>query len=326
MRTKLKWYRFDIARRIRNLQGEELVSELEEIIADIKEKKLDKKYGGFALQIKELQEIIQETLAKPKKKTRQFDPFYIPASGDGRIALFGLSNVGKSTLMNEITNTEVEMGDFLHTTRIAQAGTCEYENVHIQLIDLPGFLDFKEDWFIHTQIFRVSRTCDAILMVLDLSMNIKKQYEFLLNQLEKAKIIRDGETNQRIAIVATKGDLPNTEKTYTYLKSLTTYPIYPISIKNKESLDHLKKLLFEFLEVIRIYTKPPGKKVDYTKPFVLPQGTSVIDIAKRIHSSFPEKLRYARVWGKSVDFDGQQVSKDHLLTDGDVIEMNVEMD
>lgn len=324
MRTKLKWYRFDIARRIRNLEGEELVSELEKIIADIKVKKLDKKYGGFALQIKELEEIIQEILAKPKKKARQFDPFYIPASGDGRIALFGISNVGKSTLMNEITNTEVDVGDFLHTTRMAQAGTCEYENVHIQLIDLPGFLDFKDDWFIHTQILRVSRTCDAILMVIDLSMNVKTQYDFLIKQLEKARIIRDGKTNQRIAVVATKGDLPNTEETYTYLKSLTVYPIYPISIKNNRSLDQFKKKLFKFLDIIRVYTKPPGKKVDYTKPFVLPQGTSVLDIAKRIHSSFPQKLRHARVWGKSVDFDGQQVSKNHLLADGDVVEMNVE--
>ncbi len=86
--------------------------------------------------------------------------------------------------MNAITNTDVKTGNYLHTTRTALAGTCEYENLKIQIIDLPGFLDFKEDWTISKHIVRVARTCDAIPLVIDLSMDIDRQYDFLMEQLE----------------------------------------------------------------------------------------------------------------------------------------------
>jgi len=141
---KFKWYRFNIARRIRILEGDELIQELEDIIDDIRAKKLDK-IGMFRLQVRQLEDMIAETRFKPKQKSRQYDPFYIPRSGDGRIALFGVSNVGKSTLMNAVTNTEVKTGDYLHTTRTALAGTCDFNKLKIQIVDLPGFLDFKED-------------------------------------------------------------------------------------------------------------------------------------------------------------------------------------
>ena len=122
-RTKFKWYRYKTIKRIRYLEGEELVVELERTIEDIQAKKLDQWFGMFKLFIQQLEDLIAETKAKPKKKSRQYDPFYIPRSGDGRIALFGISNVGKSTLMNAITNTDVKVGAYLHTTRTALAGT-----------------------------------------------------------------------------------------------------------------------------------------------------------------------------------------------------------
>ncbi len=320
--TKLKWYRFNIARRIRNLEGEELVTELEDIIEDIREKKLDK-FGVFKLQIQELESMIAEIKEKPKAKGRQYDPFYIPVSGDGRIALFGLSNVGKSTLMNAITNTDVKTGAYLHTTREALAGTCEYEDVRIQIIDLPGFLDFKEDWVISKQIVRVTRTSDAIMMVIDLSMDIDKQYNFLMKQLEDSKLIVDGETPYKIGIIATKGDLPGSKERYQELLSKTDFPVFPTTIKSEETLEGLKKNLFEQLNVIRVYTKKPGGKTDYGKPFVMLKGSTVADVAKRIHTSFIKHFRFGRVWGSSVEHEGQQVGIEHELADKDILEIIV---
>ncbi len=320
--TKVKWYRYKIAKRIRNLEGEELISELKEIIEDIKEKKLDK-VGLFELQIKELEDIIKETKDKPKQRAREHDPFYIPPSGDGRIALFGLSNVGKSSLMNAITNAEVIVGDFLNTTRQAQAGTCEYKNLKIQIIDLPGFLDFKEDWMINKQIIRVARTSDAILMVIDLTMDIESQYTFLMKQLETAKIMIDGETSYKIGIIATKGDLPSSKQNYEILKEITNLKIIAISINNELSLEKLKEELFEHLEVIRIYTKPPKEKPNLEKPFVCSKGSTIENLAKDIHTSFPKLFRYARVWGKSCEFQGQRVGLEHALNDEDIVELNL---
>ncbi|MHA2231273.1 MAG: GTPase [Candidatus Hodarchaeales archaeon] len=320
---KFKWYRFSIARRIRLLEGEELVKELEEIIEDIKSKKLDQKIGKFKLQIRELEDLIAETKAKPKQRARQYDPFHIPRSGDGRIALFGISNVGKSTLMNYITNTDVKTGNFLHTTRTALAGTLEYDNLKIQIVDLPGFLDFKEDWVISKQIVRVARTSDAILLVIDLSMNIDRQYAFLIEQLENAKLIVNGESMYKLGIIAAKGDLPGSKENYELLKERTSLPIYPISIKSEKSLEKLKKNLFRILEVIRVYTKPPRKKSDYKRPFVCPQETTIQELAEKIHKDFLILFRHAKVWGSSVEFPGQQVGLEHVLMDSDVVEITL---
>ena len=321
--TKLKWYRFKIARRILNLEGEELIAELEDIIQDIRDKKLDK-LGVFKIQIAELESMIADAKAKPKTKGRQYDPFHIPASGDGRIALFGVSNAGKSTLMNAITNADVKTGAYLHTTREAHAGTCEYEDLHIQLIDLPGFLDFKEDWAISKQIIRVTRTSDAILMVIDLSMDIKEQFDFLMKQLTDAKLIVDGETPYKIGIIATKGDLPNTKERFQELKEMTNLSIFPITIKDEHSLENLKQNLFEFLDVVRIYTKKPGTKADLDAPFVLASGSTISDVAKRIHTSFIDRFKYARVWGPSAEFEGKRVGLEHQLEDTDIVELIVE--
>ena len=320
--TKFKWYKFNVVRKIRNLEGDELVSELESVIEDIRSKKLDKN-GLFELYIKQLEAFIHETKSKPKKKSRQFDPFYIPKSGDGRIVLFGITNVGKSTLMNAITNTDVKTGDYLHTTREALAGTLEYEDLKIQIIDLPGFLDFKEDWVISRQIVRVARTSDAILLVIDLSMDIKRQYKFLIDQLRNAKLMEDESSSiYKLGIIATKGDLSGSKKNYELLRSITSIPMIPIAMNKPDSLNALKKYLYETLDVIRIFTKPP--RGDPTKsPFICPSGTTIYQLSGKIHKDFLNNFRYAKIWGNSAEFPGKRVGLAHELLDKDIVEITL---
>jgi small GTP-binding protein len=320
--NKSRWYWFNIMRRIEFLEGEELINVLEERIEDIRNKKLDK-WGIFQKIIEGLENLIAEAKIKPKQKGREYDAFYIPRSGDGRVALFGLSNVGKSTLMNAITNTDVKTSHFLHTTKTALAGTCKINNLKIQIIDVPGFLDFKEDWAISKQIVRVARTCDAILLVIDLSMDIDRQYNFLMEQLENARLLKTQDLMYKFAIIATKGDLPGTEENFKQLYSMTTWPIHPISIKNRNSLEKLKQHLFNVLELMRIYTKPPKCGVDFKDPFICPLETTIGDIAEKIHNDFIKFFRYARVWGSSVEFPGKHVGLDHKLMDSDVVEIIV---
>ncbi len=319
-RNKLRWFLYDVANRLRLLEGIEFAAEIDVIIEEIRRKKLDK-FGDFKQLIVSLEWRKTEALATPKVKSRQYDPFEIPQSGIGRIALFGLSNVGKSTLMNEITNTDVQTGNFLHTTTIGQAGSCCVEGVNFQIVDLPGFLDFKDEWALSKQILRVARTSDAILLVIDLSMDIDRQLSFLIEKLEEAKLMVDGESSHKIAIIATKGDLPGSKDAFAQLAQQTNWPIYPISIKNPDSLEKLKESLFQLLDVIRIYTKPPGKKPNFAEPFVIPSGATVSDVAEKIHTSFIQRFRYARVWGSSCEFEGQQVGLDFELHDKDILEL-----
>ena len=95
--------------------------------------------------------------------------------------------------------------------------------------------------------------------------------------------------------------------------------IVPCSTVTGESLDVLaSRTFFEVLGKIRVYTRPPGKKPDFTQPFVLDRGTTVLGAARDVHKEIAESLKYARVWGKGV-FEGQMVPRDHVLNDGDIV-------
>ncbi|MEJ2740519.1 MAG: TGS domain-containing protein, partial [Dehalococcoidia bacterium] len=83
----------------------------------------------------------------------------------------------------------------------------------------------------------------------------------------------------------------------------------------------LSAKLFELLGIIRIYAKPPGKPADMTEPFTLPVGSTVMDLAIQIHRQLAEKLKTAKIWGTGV-YDGQNVQRNHVLNDKDIIELH----
>jgi ribosome-interacting GTPase 1 len=88
------------------------------------------------------------------------------------------------------------------------------------------------------------------------------------------------------------------------------------------NLEAMKQAVFEQLGVIRVYAKPPGKDPDYTTPFTMKEGGTVEDFASQVHQDFAKNLKSARVWG-SATHDGQMVGRDHVLHEGDVVELKV---
>jgi hypothetical protein len=76
------------------------------------------------------------------------------------------------------------------------------------------------------------------------------------------------------------------------------------------------------LGIIRVYSKSPGKEPDLSAPFILKKGDTINDFAGKVHQDFLEKLKTVRVWGSSA-FDGQMVSRDYVLHDGDVVELRI---
>jgi hypothetical protein len=99
-----------------------------------------------------------------------------------------------------------------------------------------------------------------------------------------------------------------------------TYPIYTASMETGAGLVELRKAVFELLGVIRIYTKQPGKPADKTSPFTCPIGSTVSEFAGVVHKDFEEGCKSAKVWG-SAAFEGQTVGRDHVLKEGDVVEL-----
>ncbi len=99
------------------------------------------------------------------------------------------------------------------------------------------------------------------------------------------------------------------------------WPLFPVSSVDRRGFEALAAATFSALGVIRVCTKEPGRPVDREKPFTLKAGANVAALAETIHREFSEKLRFGRIWGKHV-FDGQQVRGEHVLEEGDVVELH----
>ncbi|MEK6863706.1 MAG: GTP-binding protein [Nanoarchaeota archaeon] len=97
-----------------------------------------------------------------------------------------------------------------------------------------------------------------------------------------------------------------------------------ISAEKDMGLNELKELIFQRLKFVRVYCKEASKNADLNDPMVLSEGATVKDVCDKLHRDFVKRFRFARIWGKSVKFDGQKVLKlEHKVHDEDVVEVHV---
>lgn len=97
----------------------------------------------------------------------------------------------------------------------------------------------------------------------------------------------------------------------------------PISCNTGWGLENLGFQLFVTLEIIRVYTKLPTVKQPSSEPIIMKAGSSALDVAKEIHSAFYKNFNFAKIWGKSAKYNGEKVGSEHILKDGDVVELHM---
>ncbi len=129
---------------------------------------------------------------------------------------------------------------------------------------------------------------------------------------------------KRAIIIANKGDAPGSRENYERLVKAygEKFRIIPVSVKIGANLERVKEALYELAGIIRVFTKSPGEEPAYP-PIPMKKGSTVLDVAKKVHKEFAKNFRYARVWGRSVKFPGQRVGADHVLEDGDIVEIHI---
>lgn len=251
--------------------------------------------------------------------------FQVDKEGAGQVALIGAPNVGKSMLLRSLTNAEAEVADYPFTTRAPQPGMAVFENIQIQLVDLPPVSpEFAEGW-----LYAIIRGADFVVLVVDLSRpEIIDETEAVFKLLAEANITLVGGLPQeprqkRALVVANKLDVPGAAGHLAQLRQNldNRLPIFPTSAQTGTGVEALPPAMFEMLDVIRVYSKAPGKKVDLTAPFILKKGASVLDAAETIHKDFVAKLKYALLWRQN-GYQGQMIGRDHVLVDGDIIEIH----
>jgi len=319
---------FETEKKLKNASTpQEKTAILEELLSIVpKHKGTEKLQALLKTKIAKL-----KSAAQKKPSTAKHSPIYlIEKSGAGQVVLVGPPNGGKSMLVKSLTNANPDIGDYPYTTRQAYPAMMKYENIQVQLVDIPPVTpDYMESW-----IPELIKGADGILVIVDsASLDSVDTLKSLLVKLKEKKIELISE-NEDIAgeeklfikkalLVANKKDLTLGEKNYSHLKEFCEGKFDTISVSalHQDGLDELKKRIFYMLDIIRVYSKVPGKKAELSDPFVLKKGSSVQDMARAVHRDFSQKLKFARIWSRS-KYQGQKVNRDHILEDEDIIELH----
>ncbi len=286
--------------------------------------------------IKQLSEEAKDT----KKGTARSGPLQVVRrEGAAQIALLGPPNAGKSHLHAHTTGSHAEVGPYPFTTHEPLPGMLPFEDIHFQLIDLPPITrEHPVPW-----ISNALQPADASLLVVDLQdPNCVEAVLTIREFLAERRVTLDenwnlatpddddAETLDPFAVIlptlliAAKADLMgDREAELAAFHELleTRFPSIEASVETGEGIDAIGRWLFEKLDIVRVYSKAPGKPPDMDRPFTVRGGDTVHDVAMQVHRDLAGKLKFARLWGASGQFAGQQVSRDHPVRDGDVLEL-----
>ena len=216
--------------------------------------------------------------------------------------LIGLANSGKSSLLAKLTNASPQVSPSPFTTREPNIGTMNYEGVPAQIVDLPAVLGKDFD-------FSIVHTADLALIVVEKVEDIS-QFESALEHSRGKKLI-----------VVNKVDVLDTDsmrKLEAKLKSKRLDFIL-VSTITGQGIHELKHKIFKSMNIIRVYTKEPGKAPS-PQPIVLPIESTVYDVAESIYKGFAGRIKETRLTGPSGKFANQRVGLDHVLKDKDVLE------
>lgn len=317
----------------------ELLREMLRVIP--KHKGTDHLQGDLKRRIREL----DLELAGPKKGGARSGPaLVVRPEGAAQLALVGPPNSGKSSLHARLTGSSARVADYPFTTQYPEPGMLPFEDVQFQLIDLPPLSPQHPVSWIGSTL----QSADGCLFVVDIAdPDVVQQIEGVRAVLAERRVTLTsdwpGTTPLAVAsageaadaddpfrlhlpalLIANKADLdPDVADDVAALEELlgVDYPAIAVSTRSGGGLAALPGWLYRALGILRVYTKAPGKPADHSRPFTLRSGQTVADVARLVHRELAETIRYARVWGHS-GFDGQQVGREHVLGDGDVVELH----
>jgi small GTP-binding protein len=306
---------------------EEKVSALEEMLAIIpKHKGTDKLQADLKRRISKHKDQSQ----KKKGTTKHKSIFSIDKEGAAQVVVIGPPNTGKSSLVDRLTHASPEIAEFPHTTHKPTPGMAEYENIQFQLIDTPPITGEYVDPLMPDMI----RRADIVVILLDVKADLIGQYEDTLATLEAyrifpentvvSEIVKKPHFFKKILVVANKVDEEKDEEDFEIFLELTDVksPCMSISIINEKNIRDFLNTLYTLSDIIRVYSKNPGKEPDMKEPFVIPKQSTLEELAAKIHKEIAQKFKFARIWGKAVH-DGQMVQRDYVMQDGDIVEIHI---
>jgi ribosome-interacting GTPase 1 len=336
---------------------EERLTCLKEMLRTVpKHKGTDHLQAEIKTRIKQL----TEELSGPRKGAAKTGPAHtIHPEGAAQVALVGPPNSGKSSLHRRLTGSHAEVGPYAHTTHTPFPGMFPYQDIQFQIVDLPPVsATYMESWM--PNALQPARA--ALLVVDLSAPGCVENVAAIRERLDSKRVslterwpgaiapdyldvagvsaelsvaAMDGtheasfefddpfRSHLPTLLVANKRDLVSDPDEITALEELigVRYPALAVSAETGEGLDRIGPALFQGLGVVRVYTKAPGRAPEMDRPFTVFAGDTIADVAALVHRELAGSLKYARVWG-SAKFDGQRVGKDHVVGDGDIVELH----
>ena len=265
---------------------------------------------GLLQQIKTKLAKLRDKVEKERQQKKKGFAITVKREGAAQIMLLGIASSGKSTLLKKFTNAHPEIAPYGFTTTMPEMGIMEYFGMKLQIVEMPAITEGYADKGNGPAFMAIARNANLIVLVLDGTKPLGQQIKLIENECEKSFIKFGQQTSEErvhniptIITVTKKFRRPNTK-----------YPVI------KE--DHLKEAIWKQLNMIYAFTKQPAKERDWP-PVALKKGATVKDLAEIVHKDFVQKFKYARIWGKSAKHPGATIGLEHILKEGDIVEVHI---
>jgi len=294
----------------RRLIGKEGTARTREIRALLGELP-DYRNGPYADLRKWLMDEVEETRVRSNAVHR--DSISVRREGAAQIALVGPPNVGKSSLLQALSEIQIKTGDYPFTTLRPVPALTRVGGVLVQLVEIPGLIEgATEDRGGGRALLGVLRSADAIVYCARADADPGELRpviaEVALAGIEKPAFL-----------AATRADEAPPDGIPRLRAAFPDLDVLPVSVIDEASLHAFREAVWRLTGLIRVHLRSNGETD--VEPLALDSGATVTDVADAVHHDLATAFMGARVWGPSARFDGQRVGREHEVQDGDTVEI-----
>ncbi len=295
-----------IKRRLVGKEGGERIKELRAILAELP----GYRNGPYADIRRWVNGQIEES--RLRKKVVHHDSVAVRREGAAQIALVGPPNAGKSSLLQALSSIQIKTGDYAFTTTRPVPSVTRIGGVLVQLVEIPGLIAGASAGRAGGRaLLGVLRGADAMVLCQDATAPLEA-LRVIQAELDAAGI------EKRTLVAVTKLDEASGQ-VVDEVRRQTGLPAIGVSILDDASLERFREAVWELTGLMRIYLRRPG--LDQAEPQAISPGSTVVDAALTVHHELAASCAGARVSGPSAKFENQRVGRDHVLADGDTVEI-----